>query len=220
MVELEPSPPECSGSSPTAWAGWWTTESPTHVRGALDRPEQGGPGNRRNITATLLPALITSTAAWVKHGWRPRWPRPVAGGLLQDRGRLDSHGCPGRGPGCPRVPAGSPPALGRPVPGSLSVSVPWARSWPPRPAPWPRVSRTSAAWVASGARSARGLGRHETGRGRFVHRHRRVSGPQAGITAGAWVANSARTVASVGLSHGRVRRKRWPWSPGPPSPEP
>lgn len=153
------------------------------------------------ITATLLPALITSTAAWVKHGWEATVAaakslaasyKTVGGWILMGaqavaQGARASAAWIASGARS----AGAWVALKAQAVGSFIATAASAVA---------QGVRTSAAWVASGVKSAAGWAAMKLAAvGSFI-----AAGAsavlQAGITAGAWVASSARTVASVGLS--------------------
>ena len=153
------------------------------------------------ITATLLPALITSTAAWVKHGWEATVAaakslaasyKTVGGWILMGaqavaQGARASAAWIASGARS----AGAWIALRLGAMGAFLATAASAVA---------QGVRTSAAWVASGARSAGAWAAMKLAAvGSFIA----TGGSavlQAGITAGAWVASSARTVASVGLS--------------------
>ena len=153
------------------------------------------------ITATLLPALITSTAAWVKHGWEATVAaakslaasyKTVGGWILMGaqavaQGARASAAWIASGARS----AGAWIALRLGAMGAFLATAASAVA---------QGVRTSAAWVASGVKSAAGWAAMKLAAvGSFI-----AAGAsavlQAGITAGAWVASSARTVASVGLS--------------------
>ncbi|UZT28704.1 tape measure protein [Nocardia phage NS-I] len=153
------------------------------------------------ITATLLPALITSTAAWIKNGWEATVAaskslaasyRTVGGWILMGttatkQAIVSSAAWIASGARS----AGAWVALKAQAVGSFIATAAGATA---------NAAVTAGAWVASGARSAGAWAAMKVAAvGSFI-----ATGAsavvQSAITAGAWVASQGRMALSIGIA--------------------